>query len=71
MIMQPAMRQDNMLFMLLAWPVFGSVTIALMMGIDMLECMLHCIRLHWVEFQSKFYKGEGELFRPLNFKHDL
>lgn len=39
---------------------FTNVGIILVM--DLMECMLHCMRLHWVEFQGKFYKGDGMLF---------
>ena len=30
--------------------IFASVTLGVMMCMDVMECFLHTLRLHWVEF---------------------
>ena len=53
---------------LLAWPIFWSLTFSFVILVDLLEAALHTLRLHWVEFQNKFFVGDGYPFKPYSYE---
>ena len=61
-------KDGSVILVIIGFFVFAHVTVFVLMGMDLMESFLHTLRLHWVEFQDKFYSADGVKYSPFCFK---
>merc|ERR1719167_2196438 len=59
---------ESMVMLTVGSLFYGVLSFILLIGEGVFTSFLHALRLQWIEFQGKFFKGDGIAFEPFYFR---